>query len=139
MVPSLVCAIVVGWLAFLPLGLLYGRQFLQHLQLSIEPPPGTPSYKAEQSLNKAFPLQAMQVKNGYVLLVARAGGLPVVNTSAPHCLWHGIHVNSRCPLVEPLAQFSGDLERWLFARFPGWFDARSYASACTPHRQDDPS
>jgi len=113
--PRLVVA--VACVAAPPLGLLYGVKFLSHLQLNIEPPASSAAYRAMQSFKAAFPLQAANTEDSFILLLSR-GGRPVVNSSAPACRAHPKWLATRCPLAEPLDRFSARLEAWLTATLP---------------------
>ena len=67
-----------------------------------------------------------------MLLLSRPGGLPVLNTSSPSCDVFGVKMATRCPLVEPLRQFSIELDSWLVLQHPGWYNDSTLTSY---HRQ----
>ena len=62
--------VAAACLAAPPLGLLYGVKFLSHLQLNIEPPASSAAYKAMQSFKAAFPLQAANTEDSFILQFA---------------------------------------------------------------------
>ena len=109
--------VAAACLAAPPLGLLYGVKFLSHLQLNIEPPASSAAYKAMQSFKAAFPLQAANTEDSFILLLSR-GGKPVVNSSDVACRKAPKLLASKCPLAEPLDRFSARLEAWLTTTLP---------------------
>ena len=111
-------------------GGLYALPFLSHLQLNIDPPPGSAAFAAKEAFETAFPLQSTGTQSTYVLILTRGGGKPVLNVSSPSCYVAGglLFIASRCPLAEPLELYSVGLESWLEERIPGWFTDQTLSS-----------
>ena len=123
-------AIVVISTACVGSGLVWGMPFLSHLQLSIDPPPGSDAYNAKKAFEIAFPQQAAGTEEAFILLLSRPSGLPVLNASSDECLLNGkLFLASRCPLVAPLAQYSIALVDWLQDQAPpSWWDDSTLSS-----------